>query len=328
MTKQKETWTVAAMADRQKFYRDKALKLEQEIIFAKEEVAQLKEEMTRMQAERLSGENSRQETEQELKKQKEAYDALAEKYRGTRHNLEQLSARVSALEKNQRRPSDLSEETYRHRVKGYEQLLADVQKELNDRGKRIEVYERRIANLEQRLQLEKKRGKHVETGNLSATPTLPERRATAVMDYTWIHDGQRSIIHGHVRIENTGAAPLDAPVLCFRFDPGDAAILKGHVYQGGERGSEEKEAGAIRWAIVEGDSEETETGEIWVRPVNPLLIEPGQSVTFSEFQIPIDHNYIERMGVQCFVFFGEDTYKIRCANRILINVSPDGFSGR
>lgn len=320
---QKNTLNMASLADRQKFYRDKALRLEQEIIFAREEALQLKQELKDLRLKEKQSGTILQEAEDRLGSLKNDYHDLLQKYQEAQEHHAEFEKRIADLEKTQRSDSDISIETYRYRVKGYEQLLSEVQGQLNDKEKRIAVYERRLAILEKRLKSEREKVREPSMEGVEGETGQPEYRATALLDYTWILDERKSLVRGQVLIENTGTASLESPVLCFRFHPEDAANLKGRVYREEDPLAEDDAGGQVRWVIMDSDGSDGERkdGDIWIRPSDQLIVGPGKIITFNDFQIPFDYQYANTLHVECFVFFNEGTYKIKCANQILINAS-------
>ncbi|WP_332237521.1 hypothetical protein [Sporolactobacillus sp. KGMB 08714] len=317
------TLSMASLADRQKFYRDKALRLEQEIIFTREEALQLQQELKELKLKEKQSGSALQEAEGRLASLKNDYRDLLQKHQEAQKQHDESEKRIADLEKNQRSDSDMSIETYRYRVKGYEQLLSEVQEQLNDKEKRIALYERRLAILEKRLKSEREKPKEPEGQDVERAEGRFEHRATALLDYTWVLDERKSLVRGQVLIENTGTASLESPVLCFSFQPEDAADLKGRVYREEDPLTDDDAGGRIRWLIMDGDGTggEEREGEIWIRPSDHLTIAPGETIAFNDFQIPFDYQYSETLHVDCFVFFSGGAYKIKSANQILINAS-------
>ncbi|MET1248071.1 hypothetical protein ABWW58_04675 [Sporolactobacillus sp. STCC-11] len=320
MTNSKDMLTIASLEDRQKYYRNKALKLEQSMIFAKEKLAQLKEELSEKSEKTKEINRNHQKLIQQLSDLKKDYEALTLRYQEIQDKLDKAEATIAQLKQNQRATTDLSHETYQHRVQGYERLLGEVQKELNDKDKRIAVYEKRLAILENRLKNERKKVEPVAEPGDRGTANY---RAISYINYAWILSGKKSLIQGNVVIENTGSLPLGTPTICFRFHPGDIAALKGHVLHEEDALAGEGEQEENQWIILdmEDESDMNPTGEIWVRPSGSLILNPDQSTAFTNFQIPIDHSYLTSVRIECFVFFGEDMYKIKCGNEIVVNTS-------
>ncbi|MCO7174535.1 hypothetical protein ACFP7A_03495 [Sporolactobacillus kofuensis] len=320
MVNQKDKLNSASLEDRQKFYRNKALKLEQAVIFAREEVVQLKSELEDEQVKSRKAEQLKVEIQRKSAELKKEYDALNDQLQAAREKIEEAEKKIADLKRNQRADSDLSDEIYHHRVEGYEKLLTDMQKALNEKVNRIEIYERRIAILERRLKNEQKKAVPVPTPGDDHNDL--KSRAVAFLNYVWMLNGFKSVIQGDVIIENTGSIPLKTPTVCFRFHPGDLATLKGRVVHEEDAYGEDREQGEHLWVILdtEEDQDTNQNGEIWVRPLELSDLLPGQSIAFNNFQIPIDHTYSDSVRIECFVFFGEDEYKIKCGNQIVISM--------
>jgi len=322
MTSQKDMLTIASLEDRQKFYRNKALKLEQSMIFAKEEVAQLKKELDEKTAKTKAVDKSYEKLKHQLSSLNKDYETLKQHEQEIQEKLDSAEATIEMMKQNQRSKSDLSSDEYHRRVQGYERLLGEVQTEINDKNRRIEVYEKRLAILEHRLKNERKRTETAPVPNADSHHPV-KYGAVSYINYVWILNGRKSLIQGDVLIENTGSLPLDTPTICFRFHPGDIAALKGHVVHEEDLPLAEGEQEENVWVILdtEDGSEKNESGEIWVRPSDSLVINPRQSTAFTNFQIPIDHSYLDSVRIECFVFFGDNVYKVRCGNEIVVNTS-------
>ncbi|TCP19511.1 hypothetical protein EV207_16216 [Scopulibacillus darangshiensis] len=323
MDEPKEALSYARLVSRQKYYKEKALKLEKDFIFTKEQLTQVEQQLqeTKIQA------ADHDKIQKELEALSNAYGQLKEKYdRETQENqtqLQGLQVKIETLQKSQRSEDDVDNETYQQRVKGFERLLGEVQQEINEKEKEIAVYKRRLLTLEKRL---KATGEPQlsEEPNLSESNnvTRPSYRAITYSDYAIILEEKRHIIRGDFVIENVGEEPLSTPMLCFRFNPGDTAVLKGRVYHIDDALAREGDIDGVCWVFLDNDwaKESKERGEIWVHPLNKVSVDPGESLRLNDFQVPVENQFYNHLSIEVFVYFQDIDYKVKAANQILINV--------
>jgi hypothetical protein len=144
-------------------------------------------------------------------------------------------------------------------------------------------------------------------------------RSLAFFDYDVIcYRRNLVIIKGSFFIKNTGANPLEAPSVCFRFTPSNIATLEeGSVLHG--LLLENNENNSIpHWKFAEGEwaSKAKERGEVWIRPISHLKIMPEESVSINNFQFTLNVNQYDYFTVDAFIFYNKEKYKIRSLNRI------------
>ncbi|WKB35030.1 hypothetical protein QS257_14930 [Terrilactibacillus sp. S3-3] len=142
MDEQKQSLNYARLVNRQKFYKEKSLKLEKDFIFAQEKLSTLEKELKTLQEQSKTADQESKILQTEFSSLKTNYDALLDKYnQEKKKNAEKLAdyeQRMEMLEKNQRADDDMSRETYAQRVAGYERLLTDMQNEMSEREKKTD----------------------------------------------------------------------------------------------------------------------------------------------------------------------------------------------
>lgn len=327
MDEPKEALSYARLVNRQKYYMEKALKLEKDFIFGKERLAHLEQQLANTTLVDKEQKTLYKKSQEELKALNEAYDQLKQKYdqekKENQGQSEEMETKIKTLSKNQRTDHDVDNDTYQQRIKGFERLLSEVQQEINDRETEIAVYKRRLSSLEKRL-------KTSGEPQLQSKPDLgkvnkiqkPSLKAISYSDYALILDEKRYLIRGDFIIENVGEEPLNSPMLCFRFNPGDTAELKGRIYNINDALSNQAEQQQVKWVFLDNDwaEEAKERGEIWVHPLSKVMIDPGESLTMNDFQIPIESKYVNHLSIEMFVYFQDIDYRIKSANQIIINV--------
>lgn len=115
MGEQKKSLNYARLVNRQKFYREKSLKLERNLIFAREKLSLLEEKLKIVQGQSKTADHAYKKLQTEFSSLKTNYEALLEKY-----NLEQqkdaaqladYQKKIDPQEKNQVRTDDIHHET-------------------------------------------------------------------------------------------------------------------------------------------------------------------------------------------------------------------------
>ncbi|MFC7394103.1 hypothetical protein [Scopulibacillus cellulosilyticus] len=326
MDEQKEALSYAQLVNRKQYYQEKSLKLEKDFIFANERISSLENQLKEVISKRKKREENAKQTAEQLKELKVSYKNLQEKYQSEvkeyEHKLAALEEEAEQLRKNQRDDRSIDYETYQQRVRSYEQLLSEVQEEINEKDKELTVYKRRLNILEKRL----KAGGELQVSikpdlNKKETLEKPQIKVMPYIDYALIVDKSRCLIRGDLIIENVGEQTLGTPMICFRFYPGDAAIIKGRIMNAADT-DYNKDDQQLQWVFLESDwaEEAKERGEIWIHPLSSVKINTNELVTLSDFQIPIETKYYDHVSVEVFVYFQDSDYKVKSVNQILINV--------
>ncbi|MCM3568571.1 hypothetical protein [Neobacillus mesonae] len=144
-------------------------------------------------------------------------------------------------------------------------------------------------------------------------------------DYQVIFDGSRTekiLLYGNLFIKNTGESVLRNPIICFRTTP------KGNINFSGQLvppnvaetlGVLNSEKG---WKFMYEDwfQQVEEKGEIWVCPIKPLEILPGQIESFQNFRINlVKEENQQNLKVEGFVFFQEQGLEYKANNSISLS---------
>lgn len=137
----------------------------------------------------------------------------------------------------------------------------------------------------------------------------------AYFDYA-IHflENNLGIIKGSFYIKNTGAKPLEHPYVCFRFSPSHLANLEEiFLLQQPDRKNSQWRFVEREWAITARDK-----GEVWICPVYDMKIMPGSTIVINDFSFFFKDKHYSCI-VEAFVFYINRKYKIKAANRIVVN---------
>ncbi|MGV3467353.1 MAG: hypothetical protein ACO1OT_18940 [Heyndrickxia sp.] len=324
MDEQRRGLSVARLMDREKYYKDKALKLEKDFIFANEKITILEEKLDELSVTHQKREKDYLDTLAQYNQLKSLYDDLKDQYdkeaRANQQLVNNLQEELKILEKRVRTDEDINHINNNEKVKSYERLLAEVQTEINEKDRELAHYKRRISILEKRLKL--------GAGSpLEEKPDLDElsmkkadHQAIAFFDYAIVYREDRCIIRGNLVIENTGLKTLDTPYICFRFSPGDAAEIKGRI-KTWENVDSDPTPDHWEWVFLDNDwaREAKDRGEIWVYPTASIAVQPGERVILNDWQIPIQRKYFEHLTIEVFVYFEKNNYRIKGANQIVLN---------
>ena len=319
MSDNNETVSVARLMSRKKYYQEKALTLEKEMIFAQEQLTTVEEKLVKMQKDTESYKKKYETANNQLQELTKDYKRMAEEYGNLREQADVQLNKVETGEQKQQK--SVANE---NQVRSYERLLNEVQQSLNEREEELFIYKRRLKMLEKRLNAQGQ-------GLLKERPSLSKKeinddelRAIAYADFAYIIKTAKSCqIRGSIYIENIGGKALGQPYVCFRFNPGDLAEVRGRILKT-ENLQESKNENQEQWQFLDNDwSEEArDRGEIWVHPVQPINLGVQEKLTLRDFQIPLQNIYHDYVTIELFVYFQETAYRIKSLNQMLINFKP------
>jgi hypothetical protein len=331
--KKQQHLSYSRLVSRTDFYKEKALELEQTVVFTEEKVRELEKKLNW-----LSQENEKKsETVAKFAQLKEQYDELERQYadlqeKGSVEKIEALSAQLQNKEKELEEFNETVNELKKRqseagnkRIEQFESLLSDVQNELNEKEQQVETYKARVESLEKRLSAR-------QTMPRTLSPTKAENdddpseklKTMSYFDYSLIVEKEHeAVIRGHFHIANVGTGTLGTPLVCFRFYPVESAALKGKITsleKAAQEGSQPSRN--PQWVYWEDDWTRTakERGEIWLRPYPDFSVRPGETLTLRDFQIPVKKRFDEKIIIEGFVYFQDSDIKEKALNQILITI--------
>ncbi|HET7657109.1 MAG TPA: hypothetical protein VFK37_02375 [Bacillales bacterium] len=324
MKKQSEKLSYERLVTRTDFYKRKALELEKQVVFAKENTQTLEQQLQQLIREngelkkesenKLAGLREMEQLEEEHRQVKEEWEKEKE---ATENELEMMKAKLTEKDKELNK---LKSDGNEKKINDFEKLLSDVQVELNEKEALIDSYQKRIKSLEQRVLMSRNIPVNKVFAKKEETEQV-ERKVVAYFDYSIaIDEKKEAVIRGNFHIENVGSRSLGTPFVCFRFYPVDASALKGRILSL-DKLSHHEGTKKPDWVFMDGEwgSSAKERGEIWVRPNEEWTLSPDESLTLTDFQIPVKKHYDENVIVEGFVYFQRDEYKQKAANQILIS---------
>lgn len=322
MIQKQNTLSYSRLVSRTKYYQNKALELEKRLIFTEENLEALKKEQANGKRLQQQLESQRNELQEQLEEMRKKWEEACKKINILDQELEKERHERAILEKElesseARKKGTEDHEKYQKRITEFERLLAEIQKELNEKEQKLQVYRERVKQLE-------KRSRTVTASRTTlgqGAKSFPENsRVIAFFDYSLIFkDKQTCLIRGHLHIENCGERTYTNPFVCFRFYPLDAARLKGKIVnlQAADEWAQEN---GTKWVFVDDEwgQKARERGEIWVRPYREGQFLPGDVLTLADFQIPLEKRHDDKIVIEGFVYFQGQDEKLKVRNQILL----------
>ncbi|SFJ75288.1 hypothetical protein SAMN04487936_10447 [Halobacillus dabanensis] len=127
-----------------------------------------------------------------------------------------------------------------------------------------------------------------------------------------------SMIFGSYHVQNLGDRPFIQPYICLKISPESPFHFSGkYVYK--DSIQKMKMSGA--WERL---NEATEKEEYWLRPSGKDSIEPGETLTFSNFQLKWTSEQKYAGSMMGFTYGEEETSGIAALNNINVSGTPVG----
>ncbi|MFC7063876.1 hypothetical protein [Halobacillus seohaensis] len=137
-------------------------------------------------------------------------------------------------------------------------------------------------------------------------------------------DRKDPIIIGSFVIKNNGTAVLTDPLICLRFQPIDAFSLTAKIGSEQIIDQDYSPVPAETWNYIneeEGKEIAEKTGEYWLEPLSTTFLEPGELLSFTNFQIKLNKEKIDRkFKLEGFVYGEELENGLAPLNKITLNV--------
>ncbi|WP_349410305.1 hypothetical protein [Pseudalkalibacillus sp. SCS-8] len=281
------------LVSRTKYYQEKSLELEKKLLFAEEKMEQLEIQL------KEAIEND------DLKNELEKKEEELESYHQEVHRLKMLlsQSNQAAMEK---------------KIKGFEELLETVEKEINDKEKQIDSYRSKIKSLEKRVKVQSHAPEDVHLTEVEKE----HLQLTAYFNHSLICRNDASyVIHGSFHMTNNGMEKLSKPMICFRFQPIDYTNLKGKISSMEQSNVKDDKQDGLQWIYIENEwaQQAKERGEIWITPLHDLTIAPNQTISLTDFQIPIKKQFEDNIVIEAFVYFQDQDFRVRAMNQIALN---------
>lgn len=292
----KDKLSYERLISRVEYYKDKALDLEKKLMFAEETI------------ERLESEGNLNESLQVIEEKEKELENL-------RTQVEELSYKLNRLEEHE----------MEKRMKGYEELLSSIQEELNEKDQQIDLYQQRIKSMEKRININRSSEPVFDEADLEEKENVPrnkeELNCMSYFDYSVIFTQEKTgFVRGSFYIENTGTNTLENPYICFRFQPAEAAAIKGKIISLIASPTQDEMSQSL-WMYMDNEWAEKakERGEIWICPLRETRLKSGERITLDDFQIPVRSKIDENITVEAFVYFHKQNFRAKALNHIAVN---------
>ncbi|MFC0296648.1 hypothetical protein [Geobacillus jurassicus] len=154
---------------------------------------------------------------------------------------------------------------------------------------RLPEMENKISTIEKELQAVKQALKELKN---SSQQKHDEIQAISYFTYSLLlpkTTGYKGTVIGNFTIRNIGSIPLENPFICLRVTP------KEHIALSAKLGDDVQYDRRVNPVVMEAWQYMTEQakqmveekGEFWLKPIRVSRIEPGQNLSFSNFQFQI-----------------------------------------
>jgi hypothetical protein len=240
----------------------------------------------------------------ELEKEKENYHLLQEEYEKLKLEYDQLKSYSDHLHSDNDKLSSQID-----RLKSDFESIKSKNDNLMSNYSKLED---QFANYKEEKQ-KLSQNKSVEA-HFSYSVILPD-----------IEQGEKDIlVIGNYIIQNTGNVPLTNPIICIRINPVGFGRLSGKFGPKSIDFDDKivDEAMGKEWGYVHDDWKDKvrKGGEYWLKPLSKDRIEPGETLTFSTFNLslnqPKDKNSII---VEGYSYFNEEPNGVPSLNQIVMN---------
>ncbi|WP_088103455.1 hypothetical protein [Halalkalibacter urbisdiaboli] len=206
---------------------------------------------------------------------------------------------------------------YRSEVTRHKNLLEDVEKEL-------EYYKRLYAHLKE----------SVNTNEKDSRKQIVEEAIAAQAHFTYstilpqLEEDEKNVdVIGNLVLKNIGNKALTTPIICLRVTPSESGNLSGKIklYPSKRENEGEQiveEIASEDWQYVHDNWRERvkEDGEHWLRPLHQTQIDPGDQISFSNFNLTLSPSEAgNSIVVNGFVYFQELQEGVPALNQIIIN---------
>lgn len=127
-------------------------------------------------------------------------------------------------------------------------------------------------------------------------------------------------IFGNFIIKNVGTVPINNPLIYLNFEPRQGFSLSGKI---GDKEMIDRDYSPVpsmeTWSYVSDEAKEKaeESGEYWLKPVENKEILPGETLSFTNFQIKLDQENIQKkFSGEGGLYSDELTSGLRSLNKI------------
>ncbi|ASS99495.1 hypothetical protein VC88_07570 [Geobacillus sp. A8] len=135
-------------------------------------------------------------------------------------------------------------------------------------------------------------------------------------------EGQKGMIAGNFVIRNLGSSPLEHPYICLRVSPKEHMALSAKLGGGIQYDRRLNPLVMEAWQYMNEEAENIaeEKGEFWLKPIHVSRIEPGQTLSFSNFQFQVGMREVATTyKMDGFFFCQQLPNGVRALNHIVVH---------
>ncbi|OEH91594.1 hypothetical protein [Bacillus solimangrovi] len=132
-----------------------------------------------------------------------------------------------------------------------------------------------------------------------------------------------TFVIGNFQIHNTGAETMNNPLICLEISPSQHSSISGKISYGKGNSDEDSLYGSNEeWKYLEYDwrKKGSKRGEHWLKPLHADNIAPGETLTFSNFQLKFSEKAEGELSLAGFVYCKEDSKGRASKNRIVLHL--------
>ncbi|HHY22103.1 MAG TPA: hypothetical protein GX525_09575 [Bacilli bacterium] len=188
----------------------------------------------------------------------------------------------------------------------------------------------REANEMKRLAMQYKEQSIMQKKELEEQLTIKKElntSITAYFSYSLIlprEEGENIKIIGNFIVLNSGTTLLTSPVICLRITPATHISLAGKIASNNEAFAKDSyiTESEERWKYVNNEQQETKSNdEHWLVPLHLTELEPGKSLSFTNFEIDIQKSEAPiSLIIEGFAYFFEWQQGEPSINQIVLNL--------
>ncbi|WP_227939406.1 gp58-like family protein [Alkalihalobacillus deserti] len=202
---------------------------------------------------------------------------------------------------------------YRSEISRYKQQLNSYEKQLQDNKKGYTQLKEALEKNENKPQ-EKVEESRIECQvYFSYSTILPKPEEENVL------------VIGSFILKNTGNQPLTTPIICIRVTPSEGGKLGGKIKLYSRDKEDDRifdESATEEWVYIHDNWREKikNNGEHWLKPANQTTIDPGEQISFSNFDLTLSPPEIgNSIVVSGFAYCQELQQGGAALNQIIIN---------
>lgn len=186
--------------------------------------------------------------------------------------------------------------------------MSSIQSDMVDKAGKLEELNQLLTEAEQKLNDLK--AEVLEKNEKLVSQSLS---CQSFFQYTMVLPSPDEKLHhtfilGNFQITNNGAVSLYNPIICIKISPPSKASLSGKISYGKNLSSDDVlYESAEEWTYVQYNwrKKTRDEGEHWLKPLHITQLDPGETLTFSNFDVKFSEDTREEIRIEGYVYFKE-----------------------